>query len=319
MAAATFLAILLPGEVLPKTAAFLAPLRVAPLVAPMMATLVRLASPVHRLLGAVFVEPLTRLLSPARPTGPFQAEEVAGLLALSQKRGLIAPDQTELLREVLELTGLQAGDVMVPRVDMVAYPADGDRKGLLELIRQRRLTKIPLYESDLDHIVGIVHVKRLLLEEEASPRQLAGPVQFMPRTALLERVLLQFRATGGTLAIVVDEYGGTAGLLTLETVVEEIVGDIADAREAHGPSPVTQVAPGEWLVEGDLPVHEWAEAFLAQLPGLRFSTVGGLVVSLLGHIPSVGETAQYRNLQLTIEAMRRRRVTLVRVRLVEKT
>jgi putative hemolysin len=82
---------------------------------------------------------------------------------------------------------------------------------------------------------------------------------------------------------------------------------------------VSQVGPGEWLVDGDLPVHEWAEAFRAQLPGLRFSTVGGLVVSLLGHIPAVGETAQYRNLQLTIETMRRRRVAMVRVRLVEKT
>lgn len=317
-AAATFLLMVLPGEVLPKSLAFLYPRQIAPRVAPIMATLVRVAHPIHRLLYVVLVAPLTRLLAPSRRPGALAAEEMTSLLTLSQKRGLLGSDQTELLQEVLELTDLRAGDIMVPRVDMVAFEAGSSRQELLELVRQRRMGKVPVYESDLDHILGVVHVKRLLLEEKA-PRELVQPAQFVPQHATLERVLLQLRATAGTLAIVVDEYGGTAGLLTLENVVEEIVGDIREAREAAGPQAVTQVSANEWLIDGDLPVHEWAEAFGADIARGRVATVGGLVTSLLGHIPAVGETAERHNVTFTVEAMRRRRVALVRVRLKEKS
>ena len=320
MAAAvtTFLAIVLLGEIMPKTAAFLSPLKAAPLVAPALTMLIRVARPIHRFLSLLLVGPLTRVLAPTRRRqGELSADELANLLALSQKRGLIGQDQTELLQEVLDLTGLKAGDVMVPRVDIVAYDVNGLPAGLLELVRQRRVTKVPVYEGDRDHVVGVVQAKHLLMAPERPVRELLSPVQFVPETARLERVLLQFRASGSQMGIVVDEYGGTAGLITLESVLEEIVGDIADVHETHRGPAVQRVGPGEWLVDGDLPVHEWAETFLTDLRGARFTTVGGFVISLLGRIPRVGQTATYRNVGFTVEAVRGRRIALLRVRIKE--
>jgi putative hemolysin len=318
LALVSLLAVILLSEVLPKTICFLAPVRLAPLVAAPLAAAGRVVRPIRRVLMAFLVEPLTRLLAPARRRrGELNADEMAALLALSQKRGIIGQDETELIQEVLELTDLRAGDIMVPRVDVVAYDADGPTRGLLALIRRTQITKIPVYAGDLDHVVGVVYAKRLLVSPGRSIRQVLNPVEFVPESAPLERVLMQLRAARRQLAIVVDEYGGTAGLITLEDILEEIVGDIPDANEARRSPPVQQVGPAEWLVDGDLPVHEWADAFPTELAGARFSTVGGFVISLLQQVPRVGLSAEYHNVAFTVEAVRRRRIALLRVTLKE--
>ncbi|OPX25340.1 MAG: hypothetical protein B1H04_00105 [Planctomycetales bacterium 4484_123] len=318
LALGSLLAMIIFSEILPKTVAFLMPVRLAPSAAAVLAPLGRLVRPVHRFLMAGVVNPLTRLLAPSRDAdGQLTSEEMAALLALSQKRGLIGQDEAELLQEVLELTRLRAGDIMVPRVDVVAYEADGPPGGLVDLMRTTGVTKVPVFEGDLDHVIGVVYAKRLLAEPGKTVRELLAPVQFVPESAPLERVLIHFRSTRSQLAIVVDEYGGMAGLVTLEDILEEVVGDIADAREPRRAPPVQRVGPAEWLVDGDLAIHEWADAFPTDLRGARFSTVGGFVVSLLGQIPQVGQTARYRNVTFIVEAVRGRRIATLRVRLEE--
>lgn len=316
LAVITFLGVVIASEIIPKTLANIWARQLSPSAAPVLKVLGRIVAPMQRFLMAALIEPLTRLLAPARShRGDLSADEMAALLALSQKRGLIGQDETELLQEVLELTDLRAGDIMVPRVDVVAYEADDSPEGLLEIIRAKRITKIPVYERDLDHVVGVIYAKRLLVNPGRPLREILSPVGFVPESAPLERVLLQFRATRSQLGMVVDEYGGTAGLITLEDILEEIVGDIADPHEARRAPAVQQVSASEWLVDGNLPIHEWAEAFPTDLTAPRFSTVGGFVISLLGRIPRVGETADYRNVSFTVEAMQRRRIALLRVRL----
>ena len=318
LALGSLLAMIIFSEILPKTVAFLMPVRLAPSAAAVLAPLGRLVRPVHRFLMAGVVNPLTRLLAPSRDAdGQLTSEEMAALLALSQKRGLIGQDEAELLQEVLELTRLRAGDIMVPRVDVVAYEADGPPGGLVDLMRTTGVTKVPVFEGDLDHVIGVVYAKRLLAEPGKTVRELLAPVQFVPESAPLERVLIHFRSTRSQLAIVVDEYGGMAGLVTLEDILEEVVGDIADAREPRRAPPVQRVGPAEWLVDGDLAIHEWADAFPTDLRGARFSTVGGFVVSLLGQIPQVGQTARDRNVTFIVEAVRGRRIATLRVRLEE--
>lgn len=317
---ASLLGVIIFSEILPKTVCFLAARAVSPLAAPVLAAIGWGIRPVRRLLMAVLVGPLTRLLAPARGRrGDLSAEEIASLLALSEQRGLIGADQTELLKEVIDLSGLRAADIMVPRVDVVAHEVNSPVDGLIERIRHKRVTKIPVYEGDLDHVVGVVYAKRLLAETGKGLRELLEPAQFVPEAASLERVLLQFRATRNPLAVVVDEYGGTAGIVTLEDVLEEIVGEIVEEGDAERAPAVQQVGPGQWLVAGNLPIHEWAEDFGVDLAAVRFSTVGGFVISLLGHIPSVGAKATYRNVTFTVEAVRRRRISLLRVRVEEAT
>ena len=312
------LAVIVFSEILPKTVCYLGAWRIAPLAAPVLAGLGWLTGPLQRALMAVVVEPLTRLLAPSRSRGgDLAAEELAALLTLSEQRGLIGADETELLKEILELSDLRARDIMTPRVDIVACNVDGSPADLIARIRRRRTTKVPVFEGDLDEVVGVVLAKRLLVEPERPLRELMGPVQFVPEAAPLERVLVQLRATGGQLAIVVDEYGGTAGMITLEDVLEEIVGEIAEEGDAERGPAVRKVGEGEWLVDGALPTREWPDALPDTPATARYSTVGGLVVSLLGHIPQVGETASHGSVTFTVEAVTRRRIALLRVRIRE--
>jgi len=312
------LVLILFGEVTPKMLAFAAGPRLAPLSAAVLTVLERLFLPILWVLETAMVVPLTRMLAP-RHSGraDVSPRELAAILDLSAKRGLIGHDANALLQEIVSLTEIKVGEIMVPRVDMIAYDVEGPPEGLMKLLSATRHRKIPVYQRDLDHILGAVHAKRLLLEPTVPLRSLAVKLPFVPLTANLERLLVLFRVTRTQMAIVVDEYGGTAGLVTLEDVLEQIVGDIAEGHELPHGEAVEQVSDNEYVVDGDLAIHEWAEAFGIDLSSGRISTIGGLVTSLLGRIPRPGDTVTYRNLRFAVESVHRRRVDKLRIRLLE--
>ncbi|MBN1554441.1 MAG: HlyC/CorC family transporter [Phycisphaerae bacterium] len=313
--AAPLLAVLLVGEVTPKMLAWSIARRWAVTAAPLIDVLCRLFLPVLWILDRGIVEPATRILAPhpAETGSEITPEELAGLMQLSARRGLLDRDVGDMLNEIVELTDLTAGEIMVPRVDMVAYDVNHSVAGLIDLFRETGFRKIPVYRDDLDHVLGVIHARRLLLHPETPLEELVRPVSFLPEAANLEKVLAQFRKTRRQLAVVVDEYGGTAGLVTLEDVLEEIVGDIPDYREAPSRPAVQKLSPTRYLVSGDLSVRDWAEAFgLAPVKG-RISTIGGLTATLLNRIPREGDSVDYHNLRLTVHATRRRRVEAVRL------
>lgn len=309
------LLIVLLGEVAPKSVAIASPARFARIIALPLHLLVRVLGPVQGALRVALVDPLTRLLSPGRPVAhSLTSEELASLVELSRQRRLIAPHESDWLRQVIELNRLKVADIMVPRVDMVAYDLDAPREGLVELFCRTGLAKIPVYRGDVDDTRGVIYAKAVLLDRSAPLKGLVRPVPYVPETATVDKLLLQFRRTGTQMAIVVDEYGGTAGLVSVEDALEEIVGDILAPDEPPEP-PVRRLGPDEYLIEADEPIHDWAETFGIQDQVERVSTLGGLVMSLLGHVPKVGETARLQNLEFSVEAMRRHRIHLLRVRL----
>ncbi len=311
------LALILLAEIAPKSLALAASQRLACLLAPPLALLQKLFSPALWLMERVFINPLTRLLSSGGAEDTtINADELAALLDLSARRGVIAHEASELLREIVSLTGLRVGDVMVPRVDMIACDADAPPQKLRELFREARLRRIPVYEGDIDHIVGVVHAKRFLLNPDKPIRELVVKVPFVPEAANVERLLVQLRVTRQQMALVVDEYGGTAGLVTLEDVLEEIVGDIPDPNMGERPL-VARVGQNQYLIDGELGVHEWADVFGTNLSAKRISTIGGFVTSLLGRIPKAGDTAAYRNLRFTVDSMRGRRIAKLRLELAK--
>jgi putative hemolysin len=309
--------LIMVGEVCPKSLAVSAPRTFARLSALPLSVLVRVLSPVQKGLDVVFITPMTRLLAPERTVAPdLTPDEMAGLLDLSGERGLISASESAWIQEVIGLSRLKVGDIMVPRVDMAAYDVDGPPAGLVELFRKTGRAKLPVYKGDLDDTPGVVHAKDLLLSPQTPLRRLIKPVPYVPETGTVDKLLQLFRHTRTQMAIVVDEYGGTAGLVSLVDAVEAIVGDISDPGEA-AVDPVRQVGPGEYLVSGALPIHEWPDVFGVDLPVERVSTVGGLVMSLLDRLPKVGDVATYRGLQFTVESVSRRRIELVRLRLRE--
>jgi CBS domain containing-hemolysin-like protein len=312
------LVLILLGEVAPKMLGLVLGERWATLAAVPLMVLGQVLSPVMRLLDALIVVPLTRLLAPRPAAGTdITAEEMGAVLALSAKRGIIGHDAGELLREIVALTDLRVRDIMIPRVDVIAYDVDAPPAGLMELFRRSRLKKVPVYERDLDGVLGVVYARKLLLTPTSPLRQLVVKVPFVPEAANVERVLVQFRVTRTKLAFVVDEYGGTAGLVTLQDILEEIVGDIPGPDEAGQAPAVQRVSDRQYLLDGHLAAHEWADAFRMDLSGRRISTVGGFVTSLLGRIPRVGDEVSYRNLRFRVESMRGRRIDKLRLDLPE--
>lgn len=312
------LVLILLGEVGPKMLAFATAERWSLLTGAPVAIIERLCRPVLRVVDAA-VSPLVRLCAPPAETdaGGINGAELAALLELSAKRGVIDRDVSSLLREIMELTAIRVGEIMVPRVDMIAFNAAGPTDELVELFRRTRLRKIPVFANDVDHIVGVVHAKRLLLNRSAELGSLIVPIPFVPETGNIERTLLQFRIKAAQMAIVVDEYGGTAGLITMEDILEEIVGDIPDPRDQQRAAAVQRTGEREYVLDGNLSIHDWADAFRIDLSGRRISTVGGFVTLLLGRIPQVGDVADYRNLHFIVESMRRRRIGTLRLRLQE--
>lgn len=310
------LAIILFGEVIPKMMACSIAEFWAGTVAVPIFFVQQIITPVLWILEMCLVRPLTKILAPqtALPED-ITVTEMSGLMGLSFRRGIIGYDTSDLLQEIIELADIKSADVMVPRVDMTACDIDGGAEGFVKLFRQTGFHKIPVYRGDLDNILGVIYARRFLLAPQSELRDLIEPIEFLPEAADLEKVLRQFRKTHRQMGIVVDEYGGTAGLITLKDVIEEIVGDFPNSRDNDCQPDVRKISDVEYLLVGDLPVREWAEAFNIKISHERVSTFGGLVTMLLGEIPHQGDTVTLRNLHFTVEKMRRRRVSLVRVKL----
>jgi CBS domain containing-hemolysin-like protein len=314
------LGLILIGEVTPKMLAIRLGARWAVAAVGPLAVIQRALNPIVAVLDRLLVAPATRVLAPRTGEGAHvTAEELYRLLEINARQGLIPRDAGEFLQEIIELTDLRVSDIMVPRVDMVTFDIDRPRSELAELFRQTHLRKIPVYEQDVDHILGVIHAKRMLLKPGAPLRSLVRDVVFVPDAGNLEKLLLQLRVRRAQMAIVVDEYGGTAGLVTIEDVLEEIVGDIPDETGQQPDSPVVdRIGRDEYLIDADLGLHEWADAFHLDLASQRISTIGGFLSAQLGRVPRVGDSVDYGNVRFTVRSMRRRRIGRIHVQLTEK-
>ncbi len=320
------LAVVVFGEVLPKAVAYARAAHLAPVLAPLIQACVLVLSPIRWMLNTLLVEPTTRLwLGPRRAARYVTTEELKMLLEMSQRHGVIDTDESTMLQQVVSLAELKVRNVMVPRVDVQAFDLAGDPEHLRELMRRTRLKKVPVYEQDLDRIVGLIYAKDVFLEAAAKDRphrplrDLVRPVRFVPEQITLAHLVAHFRQTRTQLAIVVDEYGGMAGLVALEDVLELIVGDIAEPGEPITAPPVQQIDERTFLIAGSLSVRDWANAFGVRVLDERIATVGGLMLAQLGRIAREGDRVRFVNLELTVERTRRRRIELLRLKLLEET
>ncbi len=308
------------GEVTPKSLAATMPERLAPVAAGPLALLQYVVLPVRMVLGYLVVWPLERIITGRRPErrALVTSEELQAIVEVSAREGAVSPEEGDMLVEILELAELRVREVMTPRVEIVACDVATPTAEALDLFRRTRHSKIVVYDGDVDHVRGVVYAKTAFLNPERPLARLVQPVHYVPETKSVESLLREFRADRIQFALVVDEYGGLAGLVTLEDCIEEIVGEIEDTDDAPAADPVRSVGEGEYVLAGNLAIRSWAELFDQDRPngGGRYSTVAGFVTSLLGHMPAPGDTVRWRNLEFTVEGVRRRRVTRVRVRLL---
>ncbi len=314
MTLGSLIVIILAGEVSPKVLAFSFPSRFTRTIALPMFLFHRALTPVRRLLASSIIRPLTRLATPSgHEDTTVSTEELRELLSVSERRGILHADETMMLQEIIGLAEVKIREIMIPRTEMVSFDIDRPRAELHALFRETHLTKIPVYRNDLDSIVGLAYARRVFLEPDQPLIRLLQPMRYVSELATVEQLLLDFRRNRSQIAAVVDEFGGTAGIITLEDVLEEIVGDLADAHSAPERPLVEPVSEREFSISGQLPIHDWSDAFGHDLEDDRITTVGGLVLKLLGHVPRSGDRVSYRNITFEVESMQGRRIERLRL------
>jgi len=227
------------------------------------------------------------------------------------------PDEDRLVDAVNRFAETLVRDVMTPRPDIVAVPASGTVADLKRAMRETKYSRIPVYGENLDDIVGVV-TGRDLLEYEGQPQDvlqpLSRPVFLVPETKRIAELLKEFQAGGMAFAVVIDEYGGTAGIVSVEDIVEEIVGEIKDEYDAEA-EPIAVEGDGSGTVAGRVTVDRLEQALEAPLnEGEDVGTVGGLVATLFGHFPQAGEKIDYRGFTVEVVDAERKRVNRVRFR-----
>jgi CBS domain containing-hemolysin-like protein len=288
-----------------------------------------LGAPVVLLLGRVF-GPLASLLimfgnaiTPGRGyrEGPFSSEvEIREIVDMAEARGVVERGEREMIQSVFELGDTIAREVMVPRTDIVWIESSRPVTQALALALRSGFSRIPVVAENVDDVVGIVYLKDVIRRTQDPERakqtkieEVMRPATFVPESKPVDELLTEMQARNSHMSIVIDEYGGTAGLITIEDILEEIVGEIQDEYDVERP-PVEALADGVYRLTARLPVEDLGELFGVELPrGDDVETVGGLMAQLLGRVPIPGSQVSAYGLSLTAESAggRRNRIDTV--------
>ncbi|MGB9236484.1 MAG: hemolysin family protein [Terriglobales bacterium] len=264
------------------------------------------------------VAALTREHADAQPETP--AEAVDALIEAGQEEGIIQEGDRDLIQSVVEFSGKTVREAMKPRPEMVAIAADSTVEQVVELLRTKPFSRIPVYEGSIHNIKGILHTQDVLqvADSEAHTRKVASvmrkDVYFVPESKLVSDLLREMQKSNIRMAIVVDEYGGVAGLVTIEDLVEEIVGEIGDEHEK---TQLVQENDHSYIVTGNMDVDRLDELFGRRPEGHESSTIAGLVSELAGRIPKKGEVVEDDGLKFEVLDSTDRRVERVRITAAE--
>jgi putative hemolysin len=243
-------------------------------------------------------------------------EEVQAYIDVGEEEGIIEGSEGKMLQSIVDFGDRLAHEIMTPRIDVMAFDARRPIEELGRLFSESKYARIPIYEQSIDQITGIVHVKDLLetiLKNDRRPAsELARPPYFISETKKVSELLREFQSEHLQIAVVVDEYGGTAGIITTEDIIEEIVGEIADEHEDEEAT-IVDMGEDAWLVSGLLRVETLEEKLDADLSGDDYETVAGLIFTSLGRVPAVGATVTKNGWVFTVERADRRRIYRVKV------
>jgi putative hemolysin len=266
---------------------------------------------------------LPRRAEPAEGAGDADEtaseEEVEAFIDVGTKEGILEPEDRDLVWGVVDFGDTQVRSVMTPRVDMVVAPLDSSLDALAEVFTISAYSRIPLYKGSIDQIAGVLHIRDLFgalrgPEPRPSAEKLATPPFLVPETKLLGDLLKELQARRQQLAIVINEWGGTEGLVTLEDLLEEIVGEIADEHDEAAELENRLLDDGSLRIDGRAALSVLDDFFAWRAEGGLYETVGGMISGLLGRVPDPGETLEHDGLRFEIEKADERRILLVRVR-----
>ena len=247
------------------------------------------------------------------------AEEIHDLMDEGQAKGLISGEESDMVYGVLDLKETKVHSIMIPRTEISSAPADSTLEEVIKLVTNCGHTRIPIYRDNIDKIIGILHAKdliKLLGKSPAStiPTDFLRKPYFVPGTQKVALLLKDLKAKKTHLAIVTDEYGGTAGIITIEDIIEEIVGEIMDEHDDEKPL-LTVVDDETLLVDARLEVKKLEEHLNIELPKGDFESVGGFIIHIIGKIPHIDEKIPYKNFEITVKKADQRKIDEILIKI----
>jgi putative hemolysin len=311
---------LLFGELVPKRLALRNAERVARIVAPAMHFVSQLAKPLVWGLGRA-TSAVLFLLGAGKQEGPsVSVDDIEHLMETGRAEGVVEPVEQAVAIEALRLGERTVRDIMRPRIDLDALDVETPPGEIIGAIAMAGYSRLPVYDGSLDHILGYVFLKDVLRHTwmgwPIELRKIMHRALFVPETMPLDRLLELFQKEKNQMAIVLDEYGGTEGLVTLEDILEELVGEIHDEHRAARHTAFVRRDDGSWLVDGSASIEDMAETVDVKLDGAPrdYSTVSGLVLARLERIPATGDVTQWQGLTIEVVDMDGRRIDKVLIR-----
>lgn len=319
------LLILVFGEITPKTLSTLYAEKIALGYARVIYGLMKVMTPVIFFVNQLSMAVLFLLrVDPNKKQEAITEDELRTIVEVSHEEGVIESEEKKMINNVFDFGDSVARDVMVPRIDMVMVDVDATYDELMEIFRAEKFTRVPVYEKSTDNVIGIINMKDLLLidkEQKFSIRDFLRQPLYTYEFKKTAELMVEMRKTFNNIVIVLDEYGATAGLITLEDMLEEIVGEIRDEYDEDEEDEIMQIAPDEYLVTGFTKLDDLNDHLNLNLESEDYDSIGGLVIGLLDHLPEEGESVTYRNLHMEVEHVEKNRIDKIRMHIlnVEET
>ena len=252
----------------------------------------------------------------------FSEDELEFLINVGEKEGKLQPDKGEMITNIFDISDIDVKEIMVPRTDVTAVPEDISTEEIKQIVRETEYSRIPVYRNSLDNIIGILYVKDLIrlkgtdYSVEDLLKLLRKPL-FVPETKKIDLMLKEFQKNKLHIAVVVDEYGGTAGIITMEDILEEIVGDILDEYDIDSEE-IKQISENKYIINGRMTVNDFCDHFNIEEfdEDDDYDTVAGLVFDIAGEVPKIGDVFTWNNFKFTIKRLENRRIDLMEVEIL---
>lgn len=315
------LLVLIFGEITPKTSATLYSETMSLRFARPIYIIMQVLTPVIFIVDKLSLGVLRLLhIDPNKKQDAITEDELRTIVEVSHEEGVIESDEKKMIYNVFDFGDSVAKDIMVPRIDMTFIDVNSTYEEVIEVFRQEKYTRYPVYEDTTDNVIGIINIKDLIIIEQEKKFCLRDYLREPLYTYEFKKtaeLMVELRKTQNNIAIVLDEYGATAGLITLEDMLEEIVGEIRDEYDEDEEDLILKVSPKEYVVEAAMKLDDLNDQLGLSLESEDYDSIGGFIIGLLDHLPEEGEEVTYENLRLVVEKMERNRIDKIHLYLLD--
>jgi len=305
------------GDIIPKTVAAKIPVRSSLRLARFVKILIILLTPftwIFKKIGNATIYPIIKKLKEDEPS--VTEEDIKSLASLGEREGVIEEMEKEIIHNVLEFTDSVVHEVMVPRVDMIGVDKNAATADVINTIKESGHSRIPVFEDDIDNIIGVIYAKDILIYakegKELKITEIMRPVHFVPETKKIVELLAEMQKLKVHIAVALDEYGGTSGLVTVEDLLEEIVGEIQDEYDQELPK-IVKIDENNFLIRGGAGIEEVIEETGLPVSQGEFDTMGGFIFSYIGRVPKQGEEIKINDYKITVTSVISKRIAQVKL------